>query len=385
MQERYLRLGLQLGRHIDGIVDFYFGPPELAKAVEAEPPVEPRLLVVAADSLLDELEDGWLRDQVVGLRTSAGMLAGESISYTDEVESCYGVRPTHTDEAVFAAAHERLEELLPGDGPLAARHERWQASNQVPVDQVERAMGAVIEVARTWTRGLVELPAGEGVVLEIVRDEPWWASTDYLGGLRSRIRVNVDLPISAIDLLVLALHEAYPGHHVERACKEHLLVRGKGMLEESLALGPTPQSLVSEGIGQLAPDMVLESDGGAALAAVVHGAGIELDLAHALAVRRALEPCRWAEVNAALMLHRDGASKADVQAYLEHWALMSSKLAGHLIRFITEPNQRGHIVAYPAGRDLCRAYVAGEPERFRRLLTEQVRVRDLLGPVPGPD
>ena len=32
--ERYLRLGLQVGRHVDGIVDAYFGPPELAAAVE---------------------------------------------------------------------------------------------------------------------------------------------------------------------------------------------------------------------------------------------------------------------------------------------------------------------------------------------------------------
>ena len=32
-----------------------------------------------------------------------------------------------------------------------------------------------------------------------------------------------------------------------------------------------------------------------------------------------------------------------------------------------------------AGRELRRSYVAGDPERFRRLLTEQVRVRDLPG------
>src|SRR5947207_725614 len=223
-------------------------------------------------------------------------------------------------------------------------------------------MAAVMDKARAWTSGLVELPDGEGVVLEIVRDEPWWASADYLGDLHSRIRVNVDLPISAIDLLVLTLHETYPGHHVERSCKEHLLVRGEGMLEESLVLGPTPQSLVSEGIGQLAPQVVLESDDGATLAAAVHSAGIELDLAHALAVRRALEPCRWAEVNAALMLHRDGASKADVQAYLARWGLMIPKLAAHVMRFMTEPTQRAYIVTYPAGRDLCRSWVAGQPE-----------------------
>src|SRR5437870_13303961 len=135
------------------MVDAYFGPPELAAAVDAEPPVDPRALV-AAEGLLDELEDGWLRDQVVGLRTYAGVLAGEAGSYADEVEGCYGVRPTHTDEAVFAAAHERLDELLPGDGSLAERHERWEASIRVPSEQVERALAAVIEEARAQTRAL---------------------------------------------------------------------------------------------------------------------------------------------------------------------------------------------------------------------------------------
>src|SRR5947208_5903685 len=185
--EHYLRLGLQVGRHVDGIVDAYYGPPELAAAVDAEPPVDPRALVSSAEALLDELEDGWLRDQVVGLRTYAGVLAGEAGSYADEVEGCYGVRPTHTDEAVFAAAHERLDELLPGDGQLAARRELWRNSTVVPTEQIERLIAAVIEEARAATRTLVELPDGEDVVLEIVRDKPWRAYCGYLGDLRSQV------------------------------------------------------------------------------------------------------------------------------------------------------------------------------------------------------
>jgi hypothetical protein len=376
--ERYLQLGLQLGRHVEGIVDSYYGPRELAAAVDAEPPVDPRTLVAEAETLLDELDDGWLRDQVVGLRTYAGVLAGESGSYADEVEGCYGVRPTNTDEAVFRAAHERLEELLPGDGALAERYEHWEASIRVPTEQVERTVAAVIEEARAWTGRLVELPDGEDVVLEIVRDRPWMAFCGYLGDLRSRISVNVDLPLSAIDLLILAMHETYPGHHAERCCKEHLLVRGRGLLEETLVMVPTPQSLVSEGIAKLAPSVLLDGEGGAALAAVVHDAGIEFDLAHALAVVLALEPCSWVDVNAALMLHEEGTSEAEAQAYLERWGLMTSKLAAHVIRFLTEPTSRTYIITYSAGRELCRSYVAGEPERFRRLLTEQVRVCDLL-------
>jgi hypothetical protein len=376
--ERYLRLGLQLGRHVDGIVDAYFGPPELAAAVGAEEPVAPRALFAAAEALLAELEDGWLRDQVSGLRTYAGALAGDAGSYADEVEGCYGVRPSHTDETVFEAAHARLDELLPGDGTVGDRYRRWEESLRVPAEGIEPALAAVIEEARAQTRGLVELPDGEGVTLEIVRDEPWLAFCSYLGGLRSTIAVNVTLPMSALELLVLTLHETYPGHHAERCCKEMRLVRGRGLLEETIVLVPTPQSVVSEGIATLAPDMLLRGEGGPALAAAVREAGIHIDLEHALAVREALEPCRWAEVNAALRLHEDEADERDVRGYLGRWGLMSPELAGHMIRFLGEPTSRTYVVTYPAGRDLCRSYVAGDPERFRRLLTEQVRVRDLL-------
>jgi len=373
-----VRLGLRLGRHVDGIVDSYFGPGELAAEVDAAPPVDPATLVADAEALHAELDEGWLRDQVAGLRTYAGVLAGEERSYADEVERCYGVRPTYTDEAVFTAAHERLEELLPGDGALAVRVERWRESMRVPADQIEPIAAAVAEEARAWTRGLVDLPGGEEVQLEIVRDKPWLGYCEYVGDLRSRIAVNVDLPISAMELIVLMLHETYPGHHVERCCKDRALVQEQGLLEETIVMVPTPQSLVAEGIAVLAPELVLESDGGAVLASLVNDAGIEFDLGHAIAVTRAHDPCEWAEVNAALLLHEERRSADEVRAYLERWALMTPQLAGHLIRFLTEPTSRTYVMNYPAGRELCRAYVAGERVRFRRLLTEQVRVRELV-------
>ncbi len=378
--ERYLRLGLRVGRHVDGIVDAYFGPPELAAEAEAEPPVAPQTLVADADALLGELEDGWLRDQVAGLRTYAGMLAGESRSYADEVEGCYGVRPTWTDEAVFTAAHERLEELLPGDSPLAERYERWQQETNVPAEKAEEVLAAVIEEARTWTRRLVELPDGEDVELEVVHDKTWWAFCGYLGDFQSHIEVNVDLPLPASDLLILASHETYPGHHTERACKEQLLVREQGLLEETLVLLPTPQSVIAEGIATLAPHVLLEGEGGPALAGVIRDAGIEFDLSHALEVVGALKPCRGAEVNAALMLHEQGAGEEETQAYLERWGLMNQKLAANVVRFFAAPTSRTYILTYYAGEQLCTAYVDGDPERFRRLLTEQVRIGELQEP-----
>jgi hypothetical protein len=150
---------------------------------------------------------------------------------------------------------------------------------------------------------------------------------------------------------------------------------------------PTPQSLVSEGIAGLAPYVLLEGEGGTALARVLDAAGVDLDLAHALAVGRALEPCAWADVNAALLMHDRGADESEVQRYFERWGLSTPEHAAHGIRFLAEPTSRTYVMNYSAGRELCRAYVAGDPERFRRLLTEQVRVGDLLAAgqagVPG--
>src|SRR5439155_4200758 len=174
---------------------------------------------------------------------------------------------------VFAAAHERLADLLPGDGPLAERYERWRDSILVPGERVERTVAAIVDEARARTRDLVELPDGEGIDLEIVRGQPWLAFNEYLGNLRGRVRVNVDLPKSAMELVHTAIHETYPGHQAERVAKEHLLVRGRGLLEETLVLVPTPQSLITEGIAELAPAMLLDRDGLNAFAAVFRDAG----------------------------------------------------------------------------------------------------------------
>ena len=367
--ERYLKLGLQLGRHVDGIVDSYFGPPELAAEVEAEPPPDPRVIVAEAEALLDEVDDGWLHDQLVGVRTFAGVLAGEQIPYADEVERCYGVRPEFTDEAVFAAAHEELEELLPGEGSLGERYERWRMDSVVPSEQVEQTVAALIEAGRAWTNERVGLPAGEEVVLETVRDEPWIGYCRYLGGYRSLISVNLDLPFSAFEMAQLTFHETYPGHHAERCLKDELLVRERGLVEETIVLLPTAQSLIAEGIATLAPELVLESDG-----AQVPG----VDLDEALGVERARRPLAKVALNGALLLYEAGEEPGAVQAYLERWGLATPELAAHLIRFLQDPTSRSYVITYSAGRELARAWVDGSDERFRRLLGEQLRARDLV-------
>jgi len=84
------------------------------------------------------------------------------------------------------------------------------------------------------------------------------------------------------------------------------------------------------------------------------------------------------EVNGALMLYEDGAGEAETRAYMERWGLMTPERSAHIIRFLREPTSRSYVLTYAAGRELCERWVGGDLGRFRRLLTEQVRVGDLL-------
>ncbi|HEU0334986.1 MAG TPA: hypothetical protein VFR43_00440 [Gaiellaceae bacterium] len=393
LAERYLTLGLRLGRHVDGLVDSYCGPPELAAAVEAEDVVEPAALADEADALAAELagaEDlepqrrGWLADQVRALGTYARVLAGEELSYADEVEGCYGVRPERGSDDAYRAAHERLAELVPGDGPLRDRLEARRREQAVPAERLVPAFEDLVAVLRDRTAQLVELPAGEELVAEAVRDEPWWAFNYYLGDLRSRVVLNVDVVTTAFELVALAVHEAYPGHHTEHAVKEERLIRQLGRVEESIQLVPTPQALVSEGIAETGTDLLLDDDLERALSDVLRSHGLDHELGRAIEVDRAREPLRRASVDAALLLHEEGGSPAEAQAYLERWSLSSPERAAHSVQFLLDRTWRAYVITYSAGRDLCRAYVDGDAARFRTLLTEQVRVGDLAAAAASP-
>jgi hypothetical protein len=376
--EAYVLLGLRLGRHAEGLVDAYYGPPELKAQVDAEPLAEPADLVAQGDSLIAELEDVWLRDQALGLRTCAGKLAGEEISYSDEVERCYGVRPERRGTESYAAAHERLNELLPGSGPLNERYQAWRREVTVPAELVVPLVQDAVAELRDATARLVELPEGEQLVVEGVHDEPWWAFNYYLGDLRSRAVINLDVPTTYRECVHLAGHEVYPGHHTEHALKEQLLVRGQGKIEEAIQLVPTPSALVDEGIAETGPDLLMDDELRARLVAAArrHGLDYNADLAEAIAeARRAL---RRVTLDGALMIHEDGASTEDAEAYIRRWALVSPEEAAHSVRFVVDPTWRTYAINYSAGRELCDAWVGGEPARFVRLLTEQVRVGELL-------
>jgi hypothetical protein len=385
--ERYLELGLALGRHIDGLVDAYYGPAATAARVAAEPIRPPAELAARARRLLADLvADGdldagrrrYLSAQVEGLRTTAVRLAGEPISYADEVEACYGVRPRLIPEDDLAAAHRRLDEVLPGSGPLAERFITWRESQVVPVDRLQDAVASLADELRERTDRLFGLPEGERVDFELVSQQPWSGFNYYLGGLRSRVAINTDLPVLAPGLGHLVAHEAYPGHHTEHSRKEAGLVRHRGRLEETIFLVGTPQCLLAEGLADLGLEVVAGPRPEPMVAAHLVPLGIRYDADLLAAVAPVGETLGAVRGNASILLNDQGVDADAVADYLARWGLMSRARAVHAVSFLADPTWRAYIFCYVDGVRLCRQFVAGDARRFARLLTEQLIPADLL-------
>ena len=89
----------------------------------------------------------------------------------------------------------------------------------------------------------------------------WLGYAHYLGNLRTRISVNVDLPLPAADLVHLTAHEIYGGHHTHRVWQETELVRGQGRVERTLDLLWSPEAVLSEGIAETGPKLVTGGEG----------------------------------------------------------------------------------------------------------------------------
>ena len=387
--ERYLELGLRLGRHVDGFVDAFYGPVALRDRVDAEPVRAPAELAADAGRLVADLDAGdgadtldagrrrWIRAQALGLRTSAARLAGEPIGYLDEVERCYGARPARVPEDGFAAAHERLDGVLPGDGPLRDRYIAWRESHAVPRELLEPAIRSLADDLRERTQRLFGLPEGEHVDWIFETDKPWSGFNYYEGDLRSRVAINVDLPVLSLSLGHLVAHEAYPGHHTEHSRKEVGLVRGRRWLEETIFLVGTPQCTLAEGLADLGAEVTFGARPEPIVAEHLAPLGVRYDAEVAAAVAEAGETLSWVRSNAAILLHDEGVPADEVVAYLERWSLLPRARAEKALAFMTDPTWRAYSHCYTEGLRLCRGYVDGDPVRFERLITEQVLPADL--------
>ncbi|MFD0204382.1 MULTISPECIES: DUF885 family protein [Saccharothrix] len=389
----YLRIGLLLGRMVDGFVDCWFGDPVLAGQVRDEPlPTAAELaaqatevMALVADSALPDRRKRFLDAHLAAMRCSALRLSGGPVPFRAEVLDCFGVEIETGDQDRYREAHDEISALLPGTDDLRARLERFHDANSVGPEHLQRAVQSVSDALRPLVRARYGLPEGEHVRYEVVRDKPWNAFNRYLGGYRSLVMLDSGAGRNLAALPLLATHESYPGHHSEHCLKEAGLVERRGEGEHTLVVVNTPQCLLAEGVAEMALAGSIGDGWGAWTAAILAEQGLRVDGERLEAVMRSWWRLMGVRQDAAIMLHDRGASAEDVVDHLVRWLLLPEPRARHMVRFLTDPLWRAYTTTYVEGRRLVSEWLDARSEgetaadRFHHLLDEPVLPDELRG------
>ena len=377
----YLRLTLEIEKHLPGYVDSYVGPAELKAEVEA---AEKKTLAALLDDLSwlqahlptgDANRRTYLQAFLRAMDCTLRGLNGEEFTFLDEANRLYDIEPHLIDESRFTAAHRELDTLLPGDGSITERLEARRKQCEIGH---QKAL-ALIDLARDETRrrtlAFTELVEGESLEVTLVSNQPWSAYNWYRGNYHSLIEFNTDIPLHALGLLGTFAHEGYPGHHTEQILKDKLLYQEKGYDEEASRLLNTPAAVIAEGIATTALEIIFpnDSDDEWNVNVMLPAAGLPAEPVEQMRrISQAARELRYVSGNAAILYHTGQLNEEQTVEYYCTYGLSSEQRARQGFRFISR--YRSYPFTYTWGYDLIAQAANGGDKTplFRRLLTEQI-------------
>jgi hypothetical protein len=395
----YLRLTLEIGTHEAGYIDAYYGPPELQKAAEAAPRDKPALLAATRDLTaqidrtarrlsdpLDRRRAAFLRAQLRAAETRLQMMQGTRFPFNDEAERLFGVRPQLKPLSSYDAELVKIDALVPGAGPLAARVEAYLDNFTIPTDRLQKTFDAAIARCRGRSMAHIAMPADESFRLEFVTGKSWSGYNYYQGGYHSLIQVNTDLPIRLSRAIDLGCHEGYPGHHLLNMKLEEKLVKDRGWAEFSVYPLYSPQSLIAEGSANYGIDLAFPGDS---------KADTERDVLMPIAEIAVPADDRYWQLLKAIK-RASGARLTIAQQYLDgeidrptavaltqKYLLVSPQRAEQSISFTDQ--YRSYVINYGLGEEMVRGYIErGKPprnamwQRMAKLISEPTLPADLL-------
>lgn len=416
LSDAYLRLTLEAGTHEAEYVDAYYGPAALREQAVAHPrrraslEGEARAMVLVIDNLLQRPELAAqspepaysdrrrmlaLRGMLVAAETRLRMIGGERFTFADEARGQFGVDVTTRPLSDYDPILARLETLIPGDGPLAARVDAFNDRYVIPTDRLQPVFDAAIAECRRRTMAHMTLPEGESFTLEFVTGKPWSGYNYYQGNYRSLIQVNTDLPIRISRAVDLGCHEGYPGHHVLNLMVENRMARGgatangqPGTPWTEYQVNPlySPTSVLSEGSANYGIDLAFPGPERLAFErdTLYPLAGLDPSTAEAFwRVQQATEALGGARLTIARMYLDGEIDRARAVELTQRYLLLSPARAEQSIGFTD--HYRSYVLNYGWGKDLVRQYIErGQPDeatRWRRMehiLAEPTLPTDLL-------
>jgi hypothetical protein len=374
MAHQYVVLTVQLGWDDPDSVDFALVRSGTAKhlvGLEQDAlALRGRLAGLSVSGDGEQARKTMLLGQVDAMLVRLKQLEGRNRTFDEESRLLFGVvAPPDTGGEERRQVRDELAVLLGGSDDLDLHYAGFEGGFVIPTDKVPAVMQAALTECRAQTAQHMKLPSDEHVDVEYVGNKPWSAFSEYLGGDRSVIRVNLDAALTVDRVLNLACHEGYPGHHVFNMIRDRAVAQGMGLEEFRVQPTFSPQSYVSEAAASYAPQLALSDQERLRVErdVLMPLAGIKpKDVELSLRVEKLVDALQTAEPEIARE-YLDG--QLEWARALE--ALRLEALMEHGEATLTYLNEfRGYMLAYTVGLDSVKSLVesggAKEQERWAR-------------------
>ncbi|WXG43583.1 MAG: hypothetical protein WED04_06010 [Promethearchaeati archaeon SRVP18_Atabeyarchaeia-1] len=365
---KFVVVSLRLGRHVDGLVDSYFGPQELAELVDKEhlKPMGEILFELeelrkqVASEPIDEMRKTFLLKQIRAIHAHARVQMGLRMSYREFVSSTLDIEPKDVKQQEISELRGELESLLRRkgyQGSLAEMLLEFEKKRLISGERLKAIFYNLVAEAREHTRRVFQLPPGEEVEFDRLVNRPYSSDNKYLGNYKSLFRLNVDYPLISASLPIHVTHQTYPGHHTEHVLKELELYRGKNQRESCIMLSNTPESTISEGLADTSTKFILGEP------------SMAEDKIQALEMtfRRSIR------ANAALMVHDKHLGVEDARKYMLDEGAYDRNESELGMRWLLDPFWRAYLFTYYEGGNLVseawrRAKEAGKEQQLLDIL-----------------
>ena len=387
--EQFVKQALELGQYDADYVDAYLGPEQWAEIAKNKPRNKEDLST-AISALLSELNKITPTDKTVILRhqalflkvramdTRMRMVVGEKFSFADEAKLIYDATLPDYSFATFDKVLKEIDELIPGDGDLASRVDRFRNTLVIPDELLDKVINLAISECKQRTLKHITLPTSEHFILEYVNGKSWSGYNWYQGSNVSLMQINLDFPVNIDRAIDLGCHEGYPGHHVWNVLVENILLKERNWIEHSIFPLFSPTALIGEGSANYGVNLAFPADEKIKYEREVLFplAGLDPKKAATLDKLNQLTDKLSHATTATAQLYLDGKiSNEEAVEQRRKYGLTSRKRAQQSVKFIEQ--YRSYVLNYNLGKDIVTEYIESQGDSqssnwqaFERMLTE---------------
>ena len=340
LETELVRIALRASEHHPILKAVYAGPPEWLEEAQRDPGA-PADLIRQAHELASRAEragHGYVAGQARSVAVQLEVHMGRTLPYDQMVGALLGVQLEVPQPDEVGALRAEVEELAARLEPSASSDpvRQWESRRLLSGEaKWDAAMETYVDGRRYAFGGEFPLDVHESMDLIRISDDLWSVNLTWYPPRRMTFQVNVAAPRTAETTAFEVAHNIYPGDYLHLAVLHQHAYQRHGHVAASIKLKNAPESVISEGIEEVAY-LRLHPDPSAGQL-----------LATKLEWLR-----RMATFAAALSLQVDGRDEREVLDAMAHEGFMDPARAVQQLRLVKHPLWGPYQYTYLLGRKL---------------------------------